>query len=263
MILHIRYIIISLLLVFNCKQDETLKQQQQKLIPVGVSKSVEKENFIFFKSFQFCNSPYAALTSEEADKIYLKKEVLLNKEEKREVIDWNSFFFEGAKKCVESVLKQKINTAFLYSSNENFPFDTMVYLNEEYLLTAQDGFFFVFEEQKESSKLTSKQTKEYTCKEIDVSNSYEEPLYKECHCNSDFNKCYSLFYKNIEAGYKEFLLEKLSRKDTVFFRKGNKVEFKFYRGDSLRISIIEEVGEEFLFKNEKNKTVIEFYSYLP
>jgi|GEM_PF-3538389 len=103
----------------------------------------------------------------------------------------------------------------------------------------------------------------YTCKDIEVKNSYEEPLYKTCECDYNLSKCYSIFYKKANYDYKKELLSTLPLKDTIFFTNGSKTEFKFYESDSLRISIIDEGGEELLFKKIDNKTIIEFYYYLP
>ncbi|WP_282116360.1 hypothetical protein [Cellulophaga baltica] len=104
---------------------------------------------------------------------------------------------------------------------------------------------------------------EYTCEKIEVTNTYEEPLYKVCDCIYDFTKCYSLFYENIDNGYKEFLPQKLPTNDTIFFHKNSKIEFKFNNNNVLKIALIEEGAEEFLFKSKSGGTIIEFYEYPP
>ncbi len=103
----------------------------------------------------------------------------------------------------------------------------------------------------------------YTCEDIEITNSFEEPMYKICNCNYTFSKCYSFFYSKIDVSYKELLLKQLPQKDTTYIYEQNKIEFQYYKRDSLRISIIEEGAEEFLFKKEYNKTRIEFYVYSP
>ena len=106
--------------------------------------------------------------------------------------------------------------------------------------------------------------KEYICKEIEVKNSYEEPLYKVCDCiYDDLTKSYLLFYKNIDNVYKEFLPQKLPIQDTVYHHKNNKVEFKFRDNNLLKIALIEEGAEEFLFKSKSDGIIIEFYEYIP
>ncbi|PHS08592.1 MAG: hypothetical protein COA88_06410 [Kordia sp.] len=118
----------------------------------------EFENFIFFRSFQFCDNSNAAFTSEEAEIVYLNKEINLDFTKIKSLLDWNSFFYKGAKQCIEDELGEKNNSSYLFSTNEDFPFDNIVVFNDRHIITAQDGFFFVFKKYRESDLVNEKST---------------------------------------------------------------------------------------------------------
>lgn len=159
MIQHIKCVVIFLLLIsLSCSGNNILerdKQDKSVLVNHGI---VEFENFVFFKSFQFCDNAFAAFTGEEANRVYLNKVIRFDLKAEREPLNWDSFCYEGSKRCVEEELGEKQTSSCLVSTNEDSPFDRIILFNNKYLLFAQDGFFFVFKEDKKGESVSESST---------------------------------------------------------------------------------------------------------
>ena len=152
---HINCALVTILLVaISCSGKSIILEEANKKEPALVVEQDDQEieNYVFFKSFQFCDNPYAALTSEEAWTLFTNKKINFDRSNIGELIDLNSYFFEGAKKCIEDELGEKFASAHLVSSNEDSPFNEIALFNDKYLLIAQDGFFFAFKTSDEASK---------------------------------------------------------------------------------------------------------------
>ncbi|MFK7787079.1 MAG: hypothetical protein AB8B56_18300 [Crocinitomicaceae bacterium] len=136
--------VVFFLLFLSCSGNAILDREQSG--EPFESQIVENtEDFTFYRSFQFCDNPYAAFTQEEADEIYRDKTFTLDGlKVERKRLDWNSYFFEGAKDCVVKELGEAYTSSYLVSIDDESPFDEIVVLNDKYILVAQDGFFFTF-----------------------------------------------------------------------------------------------------------------------
>lgn len=149
MIRHIKRVAILLLLLtfVSCSGNKILEGSKSDSSDIAQITD-EAINYGFFRSFQFCDNPYAAFTAEEANSIYAERKIRLKNKQERKAIDWNAFFYEGAKQCVENELGEKINSSYLITTNEEAPFNELVVCNDTYVVVAQDGFFFAFAEGK-------------------------------------------------------------------------------------------------------------------
>ena len=145
MILHIKRVAILLLLLtfVSCSDNKILEGSKRDSSDIAQITD-EAINYSFFRSFQFCNNPYAAFTAEEANSIYANRKIRLKNKQERKELDWNSFFYEGAKQCVEDELDEKVSSSYLIATNEEAPFNKLVVYNDTYVVFAQDGFLFVF-----------------------------------------------------------------------------------------------------------------------
>lgn len=149
MIRHIKLVAILLLLLnfISCSGNKILEGSKRDSSDIAQVADIAI-NYSFFRSFQFCDNPYAAFTAEEANSIYAERKIRLNNDRERKTIDWDAFFYEGAKQCVEDELGEKVSSSYLITTNEEAPFNELLVCNDTYLVFAQDGFFFVFAEGK-------------------------------------------------------------------------------------------------------------------
>jgi hypothetical protein len=144
----------------------------------------------------------------------------------------------------------------VYNLNCETPFHTIFDFGDKLLVREWGTYYYLFEKKEE--------IKGYSCKDIEIKNIYEEPLYKTCECDYDFSKCYSLFYNDLVDYYKKQLLKNLPNKDIKPSSGFTGTYYKFYKKDSIEITIQEDGGaSSYLFKKVKGKTIIECYADAP
>lgn len=119
------------------------KSQPADTVRVHETNSV---NFVFYKSFAFCESEIGYFAQEEADSIYADKTLVVSKESRTQGTI-ASLYTDSEWQCVKKNLDISDPVAIeTVTSNEPFPFDKLILINNKYLLAARDGYFFVFTE---------------------------------------------------------------------------------------------------------------------
>ncbi|MCG8894405.1 hypothetical protein G1K73_11695 [Tenacibaculum finnmarkense] len=214
-------------------------------------KNVFKKTFFnFSKDLILINEPYCSgsniLTTEPLNQF-------LNGT--NEYVKMTKTFFKDEFGLVEKRFKG------VYKTLCEPPFHKIFDFGDKLLVRENGTYYYLFEKQKE---IKSVKTKGYNCKDIEIENIYEEPLYKTCECDYDFSKCYSLFYNDLEDYYKKKLLKNLPKEDIKPSSGFTGTYYKFYKKDSLEITIQEDGGaSSYLFKKVKGKTIIECYADAP
>ena len=211
--------------------------------------SYKNTSFKFSKDLIIINKPYCSgsnvLTVNSLDQF-------LNGE--NEYVKMTKTFFRDKFGLVEKNFKG------VYKTLCETPFHKIFDFGDKLLVRENGTYYYLFEKQEEAhiKKIG------YNCKDIEIKNIYEEPLYKTCECDYDFSKCYSIFYDKSDDYYQKMMLPNLPKKDTIAFFGSVETKYKFYKKDSLNIRIIQDGGEnEYWFKKVNNKTKIEFYAYPP
>ena len=164
--------------------------------------NTDKNNiFKFYKAFIVCPDETVSMhisgyLQEEADAIFKDKKVYLNLEQCKKVnriyeeydtdykemydeyyetTDGNSSHWSG---CVYDGLKEvKVKTQKECITNNEWPFDKMYLINNKYLITAQEGWYFVFIKSKEPQREQHKEDEE----EIIKNDTFTSPITTETH----------------------------------------------------------------------------------
>ncbi|OEK09799.1 hypothetical protein A8C32_09815 [Flavivirga aquatica] len=186
----------------------------------------------------------------------------------RESLDFNINGTNEDRKNVKIFLREELGLLEkdfrgLYNLNCEHPFNKIFDFGEKLLIREWGAYYYLFEKTKKTKK-DSLNNQAYNCKNIDIENIYEEPLFMTCICDYNFSKSYSIFYKKSDEYYKRLILPNLPKKDTIAFFGSVETKYEFYKKDSLNITITEEGGEsEYKFKKISNKTKIDYYAYPP
>lgn len=207
MILPIKYLFIPILsILFFCKDGKAIELRTNKELEITKPEPVQNEskNFVFYKAFSFCNSEVGYFTDEEAGDLYAEKSITLALE-KGKIEDISTVYPAEKLKCISEFLnlKEKIEMK-VFETQDSFPFDNIKLLNDQYLITARDGYYFVFTEKKgvngvlktdQNKKITLQYFKsllDHKIVGLSIIKDKEENIYKKygldfstlCYCNS-------------------------------------------------------------------------------
>lgn len=213
MIQHIRYFIFLILIFgnFSCKQENKSSAENKIADSVTLvtatntytAKSANKvDNFVFYKSFAFCNSEVGYFSQKQADSIYSDKVLNIDNINIKNT-EASSQYSDDEWKCIKNNLKTGSRiTSKKVETDESFPFDNMMLINDKYLIAPRDGYFFVFiksgktdnnRNQQKSVQNVSFETVFNTKlvglslindKEKNISNKYKIDFTSQCLCNS-------------------------------------------------------------------------------
>ncbi|GGH00293.1 hypothetical protein GCM10007415_40310 [Parapedobacter pyrenivorans] len=127
---------------FSCQQTT---KPSQKSKPENLKKIEEtSNNFGFYKSFGFCNSKVGYFSQQEADDLYADKIIKIDKKNEIES-DAFSAFDEEQWKCIKENLNLKNDTSVkIINTNDDFPFEKLVLIDDNYIVVSRDGYFFTF-----------------------------------------------------------------------------------------------------------------------
>ncbi len=141
---HIKYSVIPLLVLMSFSCQQTTKPSQ-KSKPENLKKIEEtSNNFGFYKSFGFCNSKVGYFSQQEADDLYADKIIKIDKKNEIES-DAFSAFDEEQWKCIKENLNLKNDTSVkIINTNDDFPFEKLVLIDDNYIVVSRDGYFFTF-----------------------------------------------------------------------------------------------------------------------
>jgi len=141
---HVKYFVIPLLVLmsFSCQQSTESSQRNK---PENLEKAEEtSNNFRFYKSFGFCNSKVGYFSQQEADDLYADKIIEIDKKDEIKS-DVFSAFDEEQWKCIKENLNLKSDTSVkIINTNDNFPFEKLVLIDDDYIVVSRDGYFFTF-----------------------------------------------------------------------------------------------------------------------
>lgn len=169
-------------LFISCKNNtqafsETNNLSSEVLVEDNLSKkklidTKEKSVFSFFKSFPFCENDAGFFTQEEADVLF-KNQTFDIENKKTKTVNFSDILSEELKGCVLETLSlekkvhfEEINTAL------DFPLNKLYLIDKKFILTFQDGFFFIFHK---NEKLSIKDRIEYDVASLPIEfNPYSE-----------------------------------------------------------------------------------------
>lgn len=105
--------------------------------------------FSFYKAYSVCDSNISAYSQLEADNLYKNKiinlskyiEVEMNKDDIYSFKEYDSeCLFVNMDISIVSIKKYK----YINEAEDIWPFNKIFYINDKYLLTEEDGFYFIF-----------------------------------------------------------------------------------------------------------------------
>jgi hypothetical protein len=203
MIQDIKFSIIIVLFFFSCKENKATPIETN----IFKNKNIESTNiffsdYVFYKAFADCNSDVGYFTNEEAQKIYAEKEISIDikqaiKESKKDI------FSDKKLKCLENNLDIKIyNEVLRFNTKQTFPFDSLLLINNEYIIVSRDAYYFIFKRKdvqsdKKANEISHQQKNFETLLNkniigLSIINAKEQSLYKKygidfstsCVCDS-------------------------------------------------------------------------------
>lgn len=144
MISHIKYFVFPFLVLMSFSCQQTTKPSQRNE-PENLKQIEETSyNFGFYKSFGFCNSKVGYFSQQEADDLYADKIIKIDKNNKIKS-DALSAFDEEQWRCIKENLNLKNDVSVkVINTNDNFPFEKLVLIDENYIVVSRDGYFFTF-----------------------------------------------------------------------------------------------------------------------
>src|SRR5690606_452156 len=144
MISHVKYFVFPFLVLMSFSSQQTTKPSQTNE-PENL-KHIEEtsNNFGFYKSFGFCNSKVGYFSQQEADDLYADKIIKIDKNNEIKS-DALSAFDEEQWGCIKENLNLKNDVSVkMVNTNDNFPFEKLVLIDENYIVVSRDGYFFTF-----------------------------------------------------------------------------------------------------------------------
>lgn len=203
MIRHTKHLVTLFLLIgfFSCSEGKVQQAKSQPTDSVRVH-AIKSPSFVFYKSFAFCESEIGYFAQKEADSIYADKTLVVSKGS-RKPLAIASLYSDSEWQCVQKNLD--ISDPVIIesvASNEPFPFDKLVLINNKYLLAARDGYFFVFTDLlNNDTKLKNDKTVSHVAFDpifnkkltgLSIVNEKEQSIFKkygvdftaECMCNT-------------------------------------------------------------------------------
>jgi len=250
MIQHIKYFIIPLLVFISLSCQQSSKPSQE--IKPENHKSIEKQsrNFVFYKSFGFCNSEVGYFSQQEADDLYDDKTITIDKKDEIKS-DATSVFDEEKWKCLNENLNLKQNSNIkIIKTKDDFPFEKLVLIDDKYVIVSRDGYFFIFILKETIASVEKKSTNQQNFSPLfnvqltglSTINSKEQDIYKKygldfstlCNCNSPS------IYLNKES--KELIIFNYCDNEKPFKDIKNKYLFK--------IDKLEVIDDEMIVSND-------------
>lgn len=108
-----------------------------------------KEIFIFYKAYTFCDGiDIERFSPEEANNLYKNKKIDFSKYVQIEMDENDIYDLTQDNECllanmdisIVSIKKYK----YINETEDIWPFNKIFYINDKYLLTEEDGFYFIF-----------------------------------------------------------------------------------------------------------------------
>lgn len=149
MIRHINLLsILFIIIITGCKQNKSIVQDstaEKKESKISIND--ETSNFIFYKSFPFCNTEIGYFTQKEADEIYSEKILEINLSDVENNKD-SAINDADVMACLKIKLNLKEINSKLITTKDEFPFNNLILINNNYIVVSRDGQFFIFKHNK-------------------------------------------------------------------------------------------------------------------
>ena len=146
--------------------------------------------FVFYKVMSNCGNEYdkiyiQAYTEEDAKKLYANKKLKISQKD-CSIIKDKYIYDKKNPSCSSRIISEcfwdqidiKVSTIQSCKLKEKWPFDNMYLLNNKYLLTSQDGYYFIFKKElplDNDNDFLRKDKKIYTVlKQAIENNKYED-----------------------------------------------------------------------------------------
>ncbi len=206
------FILTIFITCLSCKKAIAVETNSiEKKNNVTAKQPIQKtEIFSFYKAFEFCDNEIAYFTKEEADKLYADKKIEINLNNGKIAYAQNVFTTEKLACITKTLDLQDIIEVKIFKTKDAFPFDNLTLLNNNYLITSRDGYFFVFSTiQSAENNITENKT---DCKE------FEEEMTSGEECiiyNTTINTVYDNLIQEKKLDGIEFLEKKLPLKGFV------------------------------------------------
>lgn len=255
MIRHTKHLVALFLLIgfFSCSEGKVQQAKSQPTDSVRVH-ATNSPSFVFYKSFAFCESEIGYFAQKEADSIYADKTLAISFADRKPVAI-ASLYSDSEWQCIKKNLDISDPVVVeTVASNEAFPFDKLILINNKYLLAARDGYFFVFNE------LLNSDTKFQ--KDKAVSNEAFEPIFnKKLIGLSIINEQEQSIFKKYGI---DFTAECMCNTPSVYIdkQKNELVLFNYCDGSRklseiehkviLKISSMKMEGEKLIFSTDQN-----------
>lgn len=215
MIPHIKsfFLIITIFFTyFSCKKEIVAKANIEEKSTITIAQPIQKtESFSFYKAFSFCDNEISYFTNEEAHNLYADKKIEINIDEGK-VKEANEVFTSEKLNCIIKTLKlqEKIEVK-TFKTKSDFPFDNLVLVNNNYLITTRDGYFFVFSTKQETVNKVIKNNN-IVCKEFEE----EMTSVEECIIhNTTIAVVYDDLIEKKKLDDTDFLEKKIPEKDFI------------------------------------------------